>query len=202
MAHTADYLISQKCPSDISITQCDQIHRLRFRPKALGCKEPLLPHLTILQQFSRRFQYHLLMKRRRRFISLLILATAICSGNAFTSKALAESERIPVDKTVLIYGQLKSMHECRTGKLGTKVLLQANVNGNWKTVASSQQRKIPALCPTQVAKFNWMVDVLGQSAGVECGVNKFLVQLRTFSPTTKSVGTLWIMQQYSSKSDH
>jgi hypothetical protein len=142
------------------------------------------------------------MKQRRRLISLFILTIAICSGNAIASKALAESERIPVDKTVLIYGQLKSMHECRSGKLGTKVQLQANVNGNWKTVASSQLRKNPALCPTHVAKFDWIVDVLGQSAGVECGVNKFLVQLRTFSPTTKSVGTLWIMQQYSSKSDH
>jgi hypothetical protein len=94
------------------------------------------------------------------------------------------------------------MHECRTGKLGTNIQLQANVNGNWKTVASSKLRKNLALCPKQVAKFDWIVDVLGQPAGQECGVTKFLVQLRTFSPTTRSVGTLWIMQQYSSRSDH
>lgn len=142
------------------------------------------------------------MKQRRWLICLLLLATTICFGNAPASKALAGSQQIPPDGTVLLYGKLKSMHECRTGKLGTKIQLQANVNGNWKTVASSQLRKNLALCPTQVAKFDWIVDVLGQSAGVECGVTKFLVQLRTFRPATKSVGTLWIMQQYSSESDY
>jgi hypothetical protein len=142
------------------------------------------------------------MKHRRNLIAFFILATTFCSTNAFAARATAESEQIPVDKTVLIYGQMKSMHECRTGKLRSKIQLQANVNGIWKTVASSQLRKNTALCPVQVAKFDWTVDVLGQSAGVECGVTKFLVQLRTFSPTTKSVGTLWIMQQYSSKADH
>jgi len=142
------------------------------------------------------------MEQRKRLISLLILASTICFSNALASKALADSQQIPPEGTVLLYGELKTMHECRTGKLGTKIQLQANVNGNWKTVASSQLRKNLALCPTQVVKFDWIVDVLGQPAGVECGVTKFLVQLRTFSPTTKSVGTLWIMQQYSSRSDH
>ena len=94
------------------------------------------------------------------------------------------------------------MHECNAGKLGSTMQLQVRDAGKWTTVATSKLRKNLALCPKQVAVFNWTVDVLGQLVETKCGVPIFLMQLRTFSPVTKKVGNVWIMQEYSSQSDY
>ena len=143
------------------------------------------------------------VKLRKQFLCLIILAASICFDTALTSKALADSQPIPpVVGKAIIFGKLKSMHECNAGKLGSTMQLQVRDAGKWTTVATSKLRKNRALCPKQVAVFNWKVDVLGQLVETKCGVPIFLMQLRTFSPATKKVGNVWIMQEYSSQSDY
>jgi hypothetical protein len=137
-----------------------------------------------------------------KMIPVLTLVFLTIAGSASAPMASANSQQIPPDGTVLIFGKKKSMHECRTGRIGTTIQLQVMNAGRWKTVSTARLRKNLALCPKQIARFDWLVDALGTSTGAECGVPTFVVQLKTVSTSTKQTGNVWAMKQYSSESDY
>lgn len=142
------------------------------------------------------------MKLSIKVIPALTIAFLIIAASTSAPMASANSQQIPPEGTVLIFGKKKSMYECRKGRVGTTIQLQVMNAGRWKTVSAARLRKNLALCPNQIARFDWLVDALGTPTGAECGVPTFVVQLKTVSTSTKQTGNVWAMEQYSSEADY
>lgn len=137
----------------------------------------------------------------RKYLSVAVVLL-VSTFSISPSVALAEPIAIPPDGYAAIYGSQSDWFECWSGKIGTRIDLQTKVNGQWKTVLSTKFRKNRALCPDSIARFSWTVDTLGPYNGTSCGINTYRLELRTYVPSARRIGSVWAMEQYASRYDH